>query len=54
MAAGHAILAAAGGGLMRLDGTVLKYGRADEGFTLDGLVAFGGRAAEKAARAALD
>lgn len=53
VAAGHAILAAAGGGLMRLDGTVLKYGRADEGFTLDGLVAFGGRASEKAARAAL-
>lgn len=53
VAAGHAVLIAAGGDVMRLDGTPLHYGRAHEGFQLDGLVAYGNAAAEQAARAAL-
>jgi 3'(2'), 5'-bisphosphate nucleotidase len=53
VAAGHAILAAAGGGVMRLDGAALRYGRIDERFELDGLVAFGGGTSEQAARKAL-
>ena len=53
VAAGHAILVAAGGGVMRLDGADLQYGRVDERFELDGLIAFGGPMIERAARAAL-
>lgn len=53
VAAGHAILVAAGGAVMRLDGSDIIYGRASDGFALDGLVACGGAAAERAARAAL-
>jgi 3'(2'), 5'-bisphosphate nucleotidase len=40
-AAGHAILAAAGGCVVALDGTPLRYGKADEGFKNDGFVAWG-------------
>jgi len=53
VAAGHAILRAAGGGVMRLDGSDLIYGRALEHFELDGVIAYGGAAAERAARAAI-
>jgi len=53
VAAGHAILAAAGGGVVRLDGSDIIYGRAKDGFALDGVIAFGGEHAERAARAAL-
>jgi 3'-phosphoadenosine 5'-phosphosulfate (PAPS) 3'-phosphatase len=49
-AAGHAILGAAGGGLMRLDGTPVIYGRADRDFLIDGFVAFGDAASEAEAR----
>jgi 3'(2'),5'-bisphosphate nucleotidase len=52
-AAGHAILAAAGGGLMRLDGEPLRYGRAERRFLIDGFVAFGGASAEAEARRVL-
>ncbi len=52
-AAGHAVLAAAGGGLMRLDGAPLRYGRAEADFLVEGFVAYGGPEAEAAARAAL-
>ncbi|MBL8558916.1 MAG: 3'(2'),5'-bisphosphate nucleotidase CysQ [Hyphomonadaceae bacterium] len=53
VAAGHAILRAAGGGVVRIDGSELVYGRALEDFELDGVIAFGGAAAEQAARAAI-
>lgn len=53
VAAGHAILRAAGGGVIRIDGSDLLYGNADEDFELDGVIAFGGAAAERAARAAI-
>lgn len=52
-AAGHAILAAAGGGVMRLTGAPLVYGTRAESFDLDGLVGYGNPAAEAAARQAL-
>ena len=39
---------------MRLDGTPIHYGRAHEGFLLDGLIAYGNADAERAARATLD
>lgn len=51
-AAGHAILSAAGGGVMRLDGGPLRYG-GDADFLIHGFVAYAGAAAAKAARAAL-
>jgi 3'(2'), 5'-bisphosphate nucleotidase len=54
-AAGHAILAAAGGGLMRIaDGGPVTYGRAERGFIIDGFIAFGSSAAQKAAREILN
>lgn len=53
VAAGHAVLRAAGGDVMRLDGAAIAYGRRGEDFELDGLVAFAGAAAEAAARSAL-
>jgi 3'(2'),5'-bisphosphate nucleotidase len=49
-AAGHAVLSAAGGGLMRLDGAPVTYGRSDRNFLIDGFVAFGDAAAEAEAR----
>lgn len=53
VAAGHAILRAAGGGVMRLDGSEIVYGRANENFELDGVIAFSGPHSERAARAAI-
>lgn len=53
VAAGHAILRAAGGDVMRLDGSEIIYGRALEDFQLDGVIAFGGDAAQRAARDAI-
>ncbi len=41
-AAGHAVLAAAGGTVTRLDGSPFLYGRAAEGFTNPHFVARGG------------
>jgi 3'(2'), 5'-bisphosphate nucleotidase len=40
-AAGHALLAAAGGSVTRLDGTPLLYGKADRRFVNPGFVAWG-------------
>lgn len=42
IAAGHAIIEAAGGALTRIDGTPFTYGKADAGFRNDGFVARGG------------
>lgn len=53
VAAGHAVLAAAGGGVMMLDGAPVPYGRRPGQFEFDGLVAYGNAAAQAAARAAL-
>ncbi|MDX2234469.1 MAG: 3'(2'),5'-bisphosphate nucleotidase CysQ [Hyphomonadaceae bacterium] len=53
VAAGHAVLVAAGGDVMTLSGEPIPYGRRPGQFELDGLVAFGNAAAETAARAAL-
>ena len=52
-AAGHAVLSAAGGGVMRLDGSPLIYGRRDDGFLIRGLIAYANAAAAAAARDAL-
>lgn len=52
-AAGHAVLAAAGGGVMRLDGAPLRYGAHANGFLIRGLVAYGSDAARTAALGAL-
>ena len=52
-AAGHAVLSAAGGGLMRLDGAPVTYGRSEQGFLIDGFVAFGDAASEAEARRVL-
>jgi 3'(2'), 5'-bisphosphate nucleotidase len=41
IAAGHAIIEAAGGTLARLDGTPFTYGKADAGFRNSGFVARG-------------
>jgi len=40
-AAGHAILNAAGGSVRGLDGSPLRYGKADVGFKNDGFIAWG-------------
>jgi 3'(2'), 5'-bisphosphate nucleotidase len=53
VAAGHAILAAAGGGLVRRDGGPLVYGLRAPDFLVHGFVAYGGAASEKAARETL-
>lgn len=53
IAAGHAILAAAGGGLMRLDGSPLRYGGRNGNFLVRGFVAYASAAAQAAARDAL-
>jgi 3'(2'), 5'-bisphosphate nucleotidase len=42
-AAGHAILSAAGGCVLALDGTPLRYGKSDAGFRNDGFIAWGRR-----------
>lgn len=52
-AAGHAVLSAAGGGIMRLDGAPLRYGGSDDGFFIHGFVAFASAAAASAAKGAL-
>jgi 3'(2'),5'-bisphosphate nucleotidase len=52
-AAAHAVLAAAGGGVMRLDGTPLSYGKRDDNFLIRGLIAYANDAAADAARDAL-
>lgn len=44
-AAGHAVLAAAGGVVMRPDGTPLTYGHAENGFRVPGFIAWGDPAA---------
>lgn len=52
-AAGHAVLSAAGGGIMTLDGAPLRYGARDDNFLVHGFVAFASAAAASAARGAL-
>jgi 3'(2'),5'-bisphosphate nucleotidase len=52
-AAGHAILSAAGGGIMRLDGSPLLYGERRDTFLIHGFIAHASEAAAAAARAAL-
>lgn len=52
-AAGHAVLSAAGGGLMHLDGTPLRYGARDDNFRIHGFVAFASANAADAAMKAL-
>jgi len=42
-AAGHAILRAAGGCVVGLDGSPLRYGKSDAGFTNEGFIAWGRR-----------
>jgi 3'(2'), 5'-bisphosphate nucleotidase len=42
IAAGHALLVAAGGSVTRPDGSALIYGTSDRGFLVDGFVAWGG------------
>lgn len=53
IAAGHAILSAAGGGVMRLDGSPLRYGDRAANFLVHGFVAFASAAAASAARKAM-
>lgn len=53
VAAGHAILSAAGGGVMRLDGAPLTYGARADNFLVRSFVAFASAAAASAARGAL-
>ena len=52
-AAGHAVLSAAGGGIMTLEGAPLRYGARDDKFLIHGFVAFASAAAASAARGAL-
>lgn len=52
-AAGHAVLSAAGGGVMTIDGAPLTYGARAEGFLIRGLIAYASDAAAKAALEAL-
>lgn len=52
-AAGHAVLSAAGGGVMRLDGSPLLYGDRDGGFLVKGFIAYASEAARDAALKAL-
>lgn len=52
-AAGHAVLSAAGGGVMRLDGTPLVYGAPQGSFLVHGFIAYANAEAEAAARAAI-
>ena len=53
VAAGHAVLRAAGGDVMTLAGGPIRYGRVNVGYELDGVIAYGNAAAEAAARAAI-
>ncbi len=52
-AAGHAILKAAGGDIMLLDGSPLRYGGKQGDFLIHGFVAYSGEGAAAAARRAL-
>lgn len=52
-AAGHAILCAAGGGIVRLNGAPLKYGDRNGGFLVRGFVAYANEEAKAAASAAM-
>lgn len=52
-AAGHAILSAAGGGIMRLDAAPLRYGEAGGDFLIRGFLAYASEAAAIAARKAM-
>ncbi|HRE42557.1 MAG TPA: inositol monophosphatase family protein [Terricaulis sp.] len=52
-AAGHAVLSAAGGGVMKIDGAPLLYGARAEGFLFRGLIAYANPAAAEAALDAL-
>jgi 3'-phosphoadenosine 5'-phosphosulfate (PAPS) 3'-phosphatase len=47
------VLAAAGGGVMRLDGAPLRYGDRDGGFLVKGFVAYANDAGRNAALQAL-
>jgi 3'(2'), 5'-bisphosphate nucleotidase len=47
-AAGHAILSAAGGCVLSLNGSPLRYGKTDAGFKNDGFIAWGHRPANGA------
>lgn len=49
IAAGHAVLSGAGGGVMRLDGTPIAYGGRDGSFLVHGFIAFANAAAASAA-----
>lgn len=53
VAAAHAVLLAAGGDIMSLDGKPLHYGLRQRDFIIPGFIAFGGVAAASAARAVL-
>jgi 3'(2'),5'-bisphosphate nucleotidase len=53
VAAAHAVLLAAGGDIMSLEGKPLHYGLRQSDFIIPGFVAFGANAAANAARAAL-
>lgn len=48
-AAGHAVLRAAGGDVMRLDGSPLRYGDAEGAFLIRGFIAYANEAARAAA-----
>lgn len=50
LAAGHAVLAAAGGGVITVDGAPLRYRAEGAEFLVPRFVAYGGKAAEAAAR----
>jgi 3'(2'), 5'-bisphosphate nucleotidase len=52
-AAGHAILIAAGGGIMRLDGSPLRYGARGDRFLVHGFIAYASESARQAALSAL-
>lgn len=52
-AAGHAVLSAAGGGVMRLDGTPLRYGLTQDDFLVHGFIAYASNEAKAAAFVAL-
>lgn len=52
-AAGHAVLRAAGGDIMRLDGSPLRYGSRAGGFLIKGFVAYADETARAAALEAL-
>jgi 3'(2'), 5'-bisphosphate nucleotidase len=52
-AAGHAILKAAGGGIMHLDGSPLRYGERSDSFLIHGFVAYSNEAMKHEALKAL-